>query len=116
MIDPEDCKNLEAPLFECGPGHFTQGYGWLGGIYKNYHEKMTDKIVNDWRYNEDKMKVRQQALFILNEKYGKDLDTTRKSKYTNQSIYECAHDWVSQGNVSCSGITKYYEAYYAKSF
>jgi len=25
-----NCLNLEAPLFECGPGHFTQGYGWLG--------------------------------------------------------------------------------------
>jgi hypothetical protein len=21
---------LEAPLFVCCPGHFTQGYGWLG--------------------------------------------------------------------------------------
>ena len=27
---------------------------------------------------------------------------------------ECAHDWVSQGNVNCNGIAKYYEAYYAK--
>ena len=25
-----DCLDLEAPLVECGPGHFTQGYGWLG--------------------------------------------------------------------------------------
>ena len=22
--------DLEAPLFECGPGHFTQGYGFIG--------------------------------------------------------------------------------------
>tara|TARA_R110002020_G_scaffold31901_1_gene98873 strand:+ start:668 stop:1078 length:411 start_codon:yes stop_codon:yes gene_type:complete len=22
--------NLEAPLFECGPGHLTQGYGFFG--------------------------------------------------------------------------------------
>ena len=35
-------------------------------------------------------------------------------KYSNQSIYECAHDWVSQGNATTSGIVKYYEAYYAK--
>tara|TARA_B100001059_G_scaffold180091_1_gene180820 strand:+ start:706 stop:924 length:219 start_codon:yes stop_codon:yes gene_type:complete len=72
---------------------------------------MTNKIKD-----EDKMKVRQQALFILIDKYGKDLDHSRRSKYTNKSIYECAHDWVSQGNVNCNGITKYYEAYYAKSF
>ena len=23
---------LEAPLFECGPGHFTQGYGFFVGV------------------------------------------------------------------------------------
>ena len=67
---------------------------------------------DDWRYNEDKMKVRQQALLILSQRYGRDLDSTLKSKYSSKSIYECAHDWVSQGNVNCNGITKYYEAYY----
>ena len=70
---------------------------------------------DDWRYNEDKMKVRQQALLILSQRYGRDLDSTLKSKYSSKSIYECAHDWVSQGNVNCNGITKYYEAYYAKN-
>jgi len=38
-----------------------------------------------------------------------------KPKYTNQSIYECAHDWISQGHKTSFGIVKYYEAYYAKS-
>lgn len=75
-------------------------------------KEVTHNLNTDWRYNEDKMKVRQQALYILNQKYGRELDSSRKSKYTNQSIYECAHDWVSQGNVNCNGITKYYEAYY----
>ena len=72
--------------------------------------------IDDWRYSDQKVKIRQQALTILLQKYGSELDSTIKSKYTNQSIYECAHDWVSQGNVNCNGITKYYEAYYAKSF
>ena len=71
---------------------------------------------DDWRYSDQKMKTRQQALKILLSKYGSELDKSRKSKYTCQSIYECAHDWVSQGNVNCNGITKYYEAYYAKDF
>ena len=70
----------------------------------------------DWRYSDEKLKLRQQALLILLKKYGGELDSTRKSKYAGQSIYECAHDWVSQGNVNCNGITKYYEAYYAKDF
>jgi hypothetical protein len=30
-----DCESLEAPIHECGPGHFTQGYGWLGNA-ENY--------------------------------------------------------------------------------
>jgi len=66
----------------------------------------------DWRYSDKKLKLRQQALLILLKKYGGELDTTRKSKYAGQSIYECAHDWVSQGNTNCNGITKYYEVYY----
>jgi hypothetical protein len=70
---------------------------------------------NDWRYSEDKLKLRQQSLSILLKKYGSELNLTKESKYRTQSIYECAHDWVSQGNVNCNGITKYYEAYYAKS-
>ena len=72
--------------------------------------------IDDWRYSDQKIKIRQQALTILLQKYGSELDSTRKSKYTSKSIYECAHDWVSQGNVNCNGIVKYYEAYYAKSF
>ena len=35
--------------------------------------------------------------------------------YSTQSLYECAHDWVSQGNATSFGIIKYYEAYYAKT-
>ena len=67
----------------------------------------------DWRYNEDRMKLRQEVLSILLKKYGGELDNTRKSKYTNQSIYQCAHDWVSQGHKISSGVVKCYEAYYA---
>ena len=42
-IDGEkiDCSELEAPVSECGPGHFTQGYGWLG----NTKEPDTDPYV-----------------------------------------------------------------------
>ena len=72
-------------------------------------------MVDDGRYSKEKLKLRELALFILLSRYGTKLDSTRKSKYTEQSIYECAHDWVFQGNVNCNGITKYYEAYYAKS-
>ena len=70
-------------------------------------------MTEDWRYSKEKMELREQGLFILMAKYGHQLDdNTRLSKYTSKSIYECIHDWVSQGNVNCNGITKYYEDYY----
>ena len=31
LIDCTDLDELEAPIFECGPSHYTQGYGWFGG-------------------------------------------------------------------------------------
>jgi S-adenosylmethionine:diacylglycerol 3-amino-3-carboxypropyl transferase len=70
--------------------------------------------LDDWRYSDDKMKVRDQALKILLSKFGHQMEGVLP-KYSNQSIYECAHDWVSQGNMHTAGIVKYYEAYYAKS-
>ena len=70
--------------------------------------------IDDWRYSDQKMKVREQALKVLFAKFGSELERGTP-KYSNQSIYECAQDWVSQGNMHTAGIVKYYEAYYAKS-
>ena len=70
--------------------------------------------IDDLRYSDQKMKVREQALKVLFAKFGSALEKG-SSKYSNQSIYECAQDWVSQGNMHTAGIVKYYEAYYAKS-
>ena len=67
---------------------------------------------DDWRYTEDKLRLREQALKVLLTRYGGQMDGT-VPKYSSQSIYECAHDWVSQGNKITAGIIKYYEAYYA---
>jgi NADH:ubiquinone oxidoreductase subunit 3 (subunit A) len=69
--------------------------------------------IDDWRYSDQKMKVREQALKVLLAKFGAALEEG-SPKYSNQSIYECAQDWVSQGNMHTAGIVKYYEAYYAK--
>ena len=65
----------------------------------------------DWRYSDERMKVRESALKILLSKFGTQL-IDGVPKYSSQSIYECAHDWVSQGNATTFGIVKYYEAYY----
>ena len=68
---------------------------------------------NDWRYSDERMDVRASALNVLLKKYGSEICSDGSPRYSNQSIYECVHDWVSQGNVNTSGIVKYYEAYYA---
>ena len=71
--------------------------------------------LDDWRYNDEKMKVREQALRILLSKFGGQMEGATP-KYSSQSIYECAHDWVSQGNFHTAGIVKYYEAYYGDNY
>jgi len=67
----------------------------------------------DWRYSEDRMELRQKVYSLLLGRFGSELDENGEPIYSMQSISECAHDWVSQGNVNTNGIVKYYEAYYA---
>ncbi len=67
----------------------------------------------DWRYSDERMELRQKVYNLLLSRFGSQLDENGEPVYSMQSISECAHDWVSQGNVNTSGIVKYYEAYYA---
>jgi len=66
----------------------------------------------DWRYSEERMELREKAYNLLLTRFGSQLDANGEPVYTMQSITECSHDWVSQGNVSTSGLVKYYQAYY----
>ena len=64
----------------------------------------------DWMtttLTEEQLKLRQQVLLILFKQFG-------NGKYSNQSIYECADEWISKGHVIASGVVKYYDAYYNK--
>ena len=67
----------------------------------------------DWRYSDERMELRQKVYNLLLSRFGSQLDENGEPVYSMQSISECAHDWVSQGNVNTNGIVKYYEAYYA---
>lgn len=71
------------------------------------------EVNEDWRYEENRMKLRQQVYILLLKRFGDQLDENGEPVYTMQSITECAHDWVSQGNVRADGIVAYYKAYYA---
>lgn len=68
-------------------------------------------FMDDWRYSDQKCKVREQALKILLTKFGGPMNGP-VPKYDTKAIYECANDWVSQGNMHTAGIVKYCEAYY----
>ena len=68
-------------------------------------------MIEDWRYSEQKLKLRESALKVHLTKYGSQLKESLP-EYSNQSMYECAHDWVSQGNVNTNGIIKYFEIHY----
>ena len=67
---------------------------------------------SDWRYSDQKMEVRQQAYSILLKRFGSALDSNGNPLYNMEAITNCAHDWVSQGNIRCDGIVKYFQAYY----
>jgi hypothetical protein len=69
-------------------------------------------INEDWRYSDKRMKLREKALNLLFARFGWDLNNNGEPLYSNQSIYECAHDWVSQGNMSTFGLVRYYQTYY----
>ena len=72
---------------------------------------MTD-MQTDWIYSDNRMKIRESALRVLLLRFGRQLEKNGEPKYSSESIYSCAHDWVSQGNVRTDGIVKYYQAYY----
>ena len=71
--------------------------------------------MNDWRYAPERMTLREQCLSVLLKKYGSQIDDRGVPIYSTGSLYECADDWVSQGNPSASGIVRYYEAYYGST-
>jgi len=73
---------------------------------------MTMATQTDWRYSDERMKIREQVLKVLLSKFGHQLENG-VPKYSSQSIYECAHDWVSQGNVNSDGVIKCYLEHYA---
>ena len=59
------------------------------------------------KYSDEQMLLRQQILMILFKQFG-------NGDYSNQSIYECADEWVGKGHKISAGVVSYYKAYYTK--
>ena len=43
------------------------------------------------KYSEEQMKLRQEVLQILFKKFG-------NGSYSNDTIYECANEWIEKGH------------------
>ena len=69
--------------------------------------KMTN---DDWRYTEERMKLREQCLKVLLNKYGGA--RIELASCSTQDIYECVDTWISQGNQLSNGIVAYFNAYF----
>ena len=67
---------------------------------------------DDWRYSDDRMELRQKVYSLLLTRFGSAIDENGEPVYSMNSITQCSHDWVSQGNVRSDGIVKYFQAYY----
>ena len=65
-------------------------------------------MTDDWRYSEDRLKLRGETLKLLLSKFGSPLDNRGMPIYTMESMIECAHDWVSQGHSDSNGLIDYY--------
>ena len=67
---------------------------------------------NDWLYSPERMNLRERCLSLLLRRYGSHIKADGTPEHSTESIYACAHDWVSQGNPEPDGIDKFYEAFY----
>lgn len=66
----------------------------------------------NWIYSDERLALRGECLAILLRAFGRELNENSLPLNSPSSIYGCAHDWVSQGNPTTTGIISYYETYY----
>ena len=59
----------------------------------------------DSKYSDEQLKLREDCLKILLNKFGGSCD--RQSK-----IYNCADEWLSKGHKISNGLVAYYKTYY----
>jgi hypothetical protein len=55
-------------------------------------------------YTREQMRLREQSIEILFKTFGQN--------NMNTSMYECVDEWIAKGNVTTTGLVKYYKAYY----
>lgn len=65
-------------------------------------------MIQDWRYSDSKMQLRTDVLHTLLRNYGSHMNADGTPEHSTESIYACAHDWVSQGHPTADGVESYF--------
>ena len=69
-------------------------------------------MTHSWIYSNNRMVLREQCLSTLLKEFGTELKPNGEPQNSTKSIYECAHDWVSQGSPTANGIITHYKLHY----
>ena len=70
------------------------------------------EITKDWIYSKTRLGLREKCLSTLLRNFGSHVNADGTPEHSSESIYNCAHDWVSQGNPTSDGIINFYEEHY----
>ena len=119
-IDDEvvNCESLEVPIQECGPGHFTQGYGWLGHE-ENYVGVPAPAYLKDdeWfgpapEYTDNQKDYMERETEIKRQEFEKSFSTEPEN--IHQVMYEIAtSNWntVDETKQSMGGSENFQEGW-----
>jgi len=69
-------------------------------------------MADNWLYSAERLQLRENALKTLLRAFGSHMNADGSPEHSSKSIYNCAHDWVSQGHHNCEGILNYYHENY----
>ena len=91
-----DCADLEAPIKECGPGHFTQGYGFFG-----YTETVPAPAVlpdDEW-FGPSPVKSEKQFDYMEQETAMKQEEEKRRQEAGEESenIHQLMYEMATKG-------------------
>jgi len=89
-----DCEKLEAPLRECGPGHFTQGYGSYVGV-----PAPVLNPVDEWFSSSYGSPTEKQKNYMEREAEVKKQEEENRQYWTNESanIHQEMYDLATKG-------------------
>ena len=65
-------------------------------------------MITDWRYSKERLNLRNEVLLKLLRRFGGHDNEDGSPMFSQKSLYECAHDWVSGGHYKTEGVIDFY--------